>query len=147
MSHLITVEKAYLEMIYRIKLKRIAKGYQSELVSSIICRELGYLRAVEMLQVKIGTEQELQEIAWALGEQEVSAFIPTVRDHTLVNVIMENRIEGNHCIHTCEIITAHQQRIPFFILPEEIEGIPETVQADLFELLTVIPQAVYSVVN
>lgn len=50
-------------MIYRIKLKRIAKGYTQEEVSRTICREPHYLCGVELLHIQINSMQELQEIA------------------------------------------------------------------------------------
>jgi len=109
-----------LEIIYRILMKRIAKGYTADQLSGIICREPDYITSLELLKVPLYSEYELQEIAWALGEQELNSFFPQLKISTLLNVHMEKEIYGNTCIHTCDIVTEDGKEIPFFFLQEEI---------------------------
>jgi len=120
MEHIVNVERMYLEMIYRIKLKRMAKGYSQEMVSATIGRELDFMGKVEMLETKINSEYELQEIAWALGEESLSTFLPINKDHTALNVIMADDVFGNTRIQRCDIVVNPDTEVPFFHLQEEV---------------------------
>ncbi|SEA23657.1 hypothetical protein [Pedobacter hartonius] len=122
MNNFIKVEKTAVDVVYRILTKRLAKGYTAEQVSGIICREPGYITAVELLQIPLYSDYELQEIAWALGEQEIDGFFPKLKQSGLLNVHMEKEIYGNTCIHSCDIITEDGKEVPFFFLQEELSG-------------------------
>jgi transcriptional regulator with XRE-family HTH domain len=126
MFNLINVEKAYLEMIYRIKLKRIARGYTQEEVSRTICREPHYLCGVELLHIQINTMQELQEIAWVLGDEELTSFFPREKDRSMLKVMIEDEVVGARRIHRCTLLTEEAQT-PFFLLQEELQPREELV--------------------
>jgi hypothetical protein len=124
MEHIVNVERMYLETIYRIKLKRMAKGYSQELVSATIGRELDFMGKIEMLETKINTEYELQEIAWALGEDNLSGFLPLTQDHTTLNVIMADDVFGTTRIQRCDILINSEKQVPFFHFQEEVNFKP-----------------------
>lgn len=114
-------------MIYRLKLKRIAKGLSPELVSLTIGREPEYLSQVEMLQTKINTSDELQEIAWVLGEDNVGGFLPSTNDHTLLKVIIADDVFGTTHIQRCDILISPEKEVPFYHLQEEVIPWPSTM--------------------
>ena len=120
MEHNNKVQRMTLEIIYRILVKRIAKGYTAEQLSGIICREPGYITSLELLKVPLYSKQELREIAWALGEEDLTAFFPRLKQSAMLNVHMGKEVYENTCIHTCEIITEDGKDVPFFYLQEEI---------------------------
>jgi hypothetical protein len=120
MEHVVNVERMYLDMIYRIKIKRIAKGLSPELVSLTIGREPDYLSQVEMLQTKINNSDELQEIAWVLGEDNVHGFLPSAKDHTMLKVIIADDVFGATHVQRCDILINPEEQVPFYHLQEEV---------------------------
>lgn len=121
MINFIKVQRIRLEITYRIIMKRIAKGYTEEQLSLLLCRPADYISSLELLQIPLPTKDELQEIAWVLGEQDITSFFPRIHQSVLLNVLLEKQNFGYTRIHTCDIITQDEKEIPFFFLQEEIE--------------------------
>jgi len=120
MINLIKIHKVRLEIIYRIIMKRIAKGYTAEQLSAILGRPPEYITSLEMLQIPLCNEYELQEIAWALGEDKLSNLFPKITQSIILNVLMEKEMYGTTYIHSCDIITDDDKEVPYFFLQEEI---------------------------
>ncbi|WP_442590828.1 hypothetical protein ACSBL2_06310 [Pedobacter sp. AW31-3R] len=121
MINVALIEKYYLELIYRLILKRIAKGYTTTQLSHIIAREADFMDAIEMLQFPLKSDIELQEIAWALGEEDIRVFQPRHQEKTLLHVIMEKEVYRHTRIHSCDIIMpSRNKERPFFLLQENL---------------------------
>jgi transcriptional regulator with XRE-family HTH domain len=122
MNNVTEITRHQLETIYRIILKRIAKGYTGEQLSIIMGREPAYITALELLQIPLNTSYELRKIAAALGDPDLSSFFTKTQDNTLHKVLMEKEFYGNTYIHTCDIILDDDKEVPFFFLQEELSA-------------------------
>ncbi|CAM4411779.1 hypothetical protein SAMN06265348_1179 [Pedobacter westerhofensis] len=75
-----------LETIYRVMLKRIAKGYNAEQLTFLMGAAPGYVRDVEALEKPFYSSDDLDSIARALEESNSQSFFPLKDDESLLNI-------------------------------------------------------------
>ena len=108
-----------LETLYRVMMKRIAKGLSAEKLSFLIGRAPDYISNIEMLHTRPYSITELKCIASALEEKNFKTFFPDLDDYTMVNVMMESEVYGNRLMHTCAIISGEHKKQTYFTLQED----------------------------
>ena len=108
-----------LQIIYRVMIKRISKGFSAEELSFLIGREQNYIAAIETCKAAVYTDEELRLIAIALNESNIRSFYPQLSSAENVSVEMERQKKGNKIVHTCDIVTPEGYRQPFFNLEED----------------------------
>jgi len=122
MTHQATITGAHLETIYRILLKRIAKGLTAERLSHLIGKEYNYIEQVESLKLPTYPHAELERIALVLEESNHKSFYACVHDETLLNVIIERLEDQNKLSHCYSSMHENEEKCQLFMVSETLFG-------------------------
>ena len=91
-----------LEILNKVMMRRITKGYTSFELSFLIGRPLDYIRNVESLKSPIYNRTELSVIAAALGDEDHYGYLPSDDDcDDLLQVSMQKTLRDNKFYYTC----------------------------------------------
>ncbi|WP_158800312.1 hypothetical protein [Pedobacter sp. L105] len=89
------ITSAHLETIYRIMVKRIAKGYTAERLSFLIGSDHNYVEQVESFVLPLYSSDELEFIELALEESNPKSFYASVNDDTFLKVsVVKNQYKN-----------------------------------------------------
>jgi hypothetical protein len=89
-----------LETIYRIMLKRIAKGYNAEQLTFLIGAPAGHVEEIEGLQRPFYSSDDLERITLALEESNPQSLFPIVNDDGDLLVSVHKQNYAGKLIHT-----------------------------------------------
>jgi len=92
-----------LETLYRLMMRRIAKGYTAENLNYLIAAPYHYVEDVESLKKPFYSVEELDRITNALEEGNPESFFPLIEDETVLNIAVykdyiENKITHSFCV-------------------------------------------------
>lgn len=122
MTHQAEITSAHLETIYRILLKRIAKGYTAERLSFLIGKDHSYIEQVESLQLPLYSGEELELLALALEESNTKSFYASVHDETRLKVAVVQHKRQNKLSHSYFTIGDDQEERLLFLITEDLFG-------------------------
>lgn len=120
MNVLEEITRTQLETIYRVMIKRIAKGFTAEQLSFLIGKEGNYIRSVEMLDEPCYAISELEKIAMALEETNFKSFFPRVHDESEIIVGVESYNDGLHREQSYIIVDENGTDQPLFTIQEDV---------------------------
>ena len=129
MEYMTKIKEIHLETVYRVMMKRIAKGYSAEQLSFLIGQPDEYVAGVEMFQAPDYPIAMLKRIARALEERSFMDFFPPVDDGETVMVQMESMNYGFKIVYACGVITPDGNKELRFILEEKFD-----IEADIDEI-------------
>ena len=89
-----------LETIYRIMMRRIAKGYTAEALNYLIGAPYHYVEDVESLQKPFYTNEQLDRITKALEEGNPESFFPLIEDETVLNIAVYKEYTQDKITHS-----------------------------------------------
>jgi len=92
-----------LETLYRLMMRRIAKGYTAENLNYLIASPYHYVEDVESLKKPFYSVEELDRITNALEEGNPESFFPLIEDETVLNIAVykeytQNKITHSFCV-------------------------------------------------
>jgi hypothetical protein len=109
-----------LETIYRIMLRRIAKGYNADQLTFLIGAPAGSVEEIEALNKPFYTADDLEKIAMALEESNLDSLFPNAEDETILNVdLYKEQYEGK-LTHTYYKIDDEGGAEKLFALREDV---------------------------
>lgn len=120
MNVLEEITRTQLETIYRVMIKRIAKGFTAEQLSFLIGKEGNYIRSVEMLDEPCYAISELEKIAMALEETNFKSFFPRVHDESEIIVGVESHNDGLHREQSYVIVDENGTDQSLFTIKEDV---------------------------
>lgn len=120
MNVLEEITRTQLETIYRVMIKRIAKGFTAEQLSFLIGKEDNYIRSVEMLDEPCYSISELERIALALEETNFKSFFPRVHDESEIIVGIESYNDGIQRGQSYIIVDDNGTDQPLFAVKEDV---------------------------
>lgn len=95
---IINMTDYHLEIMYKVMMKRIMKGFSARYLSFMIGRPLDYVETIESLNAPIYNDAELAIIALALDDESYKSYLPAVRCNDIYSVsITKKRYEPNEC--------------------------------------------------
>jgi len=109
----------HLEIIYKVMMKRIAKGYSPVQLSFLIGRPQDYVERVEAFQLPCYTTGEISVIALALGDEDYKSYFPIVRYDDMLRVEMEKTRRGNKYHYICYTYIRIQTPCLRFMITED----------------------------
>jgi len=107
-----------LETIYRIMMRRIAKGYTAEALNYLIGAPYHYVEDVESLQKPFYTNEQLDRITKALEEGNPESFFPLVEDETVLNISVIKECPENKVTHSFSMVDEEGYEEELFKLME-----------------------------
>lgn len=120
MNYLSEITETQFQIIYKVMIKRIAKGYSAEQLSYLLGRPRNYIAKVECFDHDCYHVTELSRIALALEENDYTSFMPETIIDDKVKISMEKNLAGDTCTYTCASVTREHQRKIRFVLQEYI---------------------------
>jgi len=92
-----------LETLYRLMMRRIAKGYTAEQLNFLIAAPYHYVEDVESLKKPFYSVEELDRITNALEEGNPESFFPLIEDETVLNIAVykeytQDKITNSFCV-------------------------------------------------
>jgi len=91
----------HLEIIYKVMMKRIVKGYSPVQLSFLIGRPQDYVERVEAFQLPCYTTGEISVIALALADEDYKSYFPIVRYDDILRVSIEKTRRNNKYYYEC----------------------------------------------
>jgi len=91
-----------LETLYRLMMRRIAKGYTAENLNYLIAAPYHYVEDVESLKKPFYSVEELDRITNALEEGNPESFFPLIEDETVLSIAVykeytQDKITNSFC--------------------------------------------------
>lgn len=120
MNYLAEITETQFQIIYKVMIKRIAKGYSAEQLSYLLGRPRNYIAKVECFDHDCYHITELSRIAQALEENDYTSFLPETIIDDKVKIRMEKNLAGDTYTYTCASITQEHSRKIRFVLEEYI---------------------------
>lgn len=131
MNVLEEITRTQLETIYRVMIKRIAKGFTAEQLSFLIGKDDKYVRTVELLDEPCYAIPELKNIAMALEENNFKSFFPRVHDESEILVGVESHNDGVHRGQSYIIVDENGTDQPLFTINEDVfENFAENMESE-----------------
>jgi transcriptional regulator with XRE-family HTH domain len=118
-----------LEVLYRILLQRIAKGYSASQLTFLIGAAPGYVEEVETFQRPFYTGDDLQRIALALEEEHLPDLYPSLADDNEVLISVQKQEYKDRWVYTyCRIDEQNEEEV-LYMLQEgadaKLDDLPE----------------------
>lgn len=120
MNYLAEITETQLQIIYKVMIKRIAKGYSAEQLSYLLGRQRNYVAKVEFFAHDCYHISELSKIAKALEEDDYTCFMPArIRDDR-IKIHMEKDLKDDTYTYTCATFSEEHKRRIRFVLEEYV---------------------------
>lgn len=120
MTYQAQISEQHLQIIYRVMLRRISKGYGAERLSFLIGKDYNYIEQVELLLLPVYPVAELERIALALQEKTSNNFYASSHDDKLLNISLERQEYKKQLSHSYSMIDENGEKKQLFKLMEEI---------------------------
>ena len=108
-----------LEILNKVLMRRITKGYTSFELSFLIGRPLDYIRDVESLKSPIYSRTDLSVIAAALGDEDHYSYLPAVDNESLLQASIQKTMRDNKFYYTCTTSNGSQTPSIRFMIYED----------------------------
>ena len=108
-----------LEILNKVMMRRITKGYTSFELSFLIGRPLDYIRDVESLKSPIYSRTDLSVIAAALGDEDHYSYLPSVDNESLLQASIQKTMRDNKFYYTCTTYNSSQTPSIRFMIYED----------------------------
>jgi len=110
-----------LEILYRIILQRIAKGYTAGQLAFLIGAASQYVEEVEAFQRPFYTSDDLHRIALALEEEHLQNLYPSVTDNDELLISVQKTEYKNRWVYTyCRVDEQNEEEV-LFMLREDLD--------------------------
>jgi transcriptional regulator with XRE-family HTH domain len=122
--------------IYRIMLKRIAKGYTAEQLAFLIGAPERYISDVESLERPFYTIDELNRITLALEESNPGSLYPSISNEDELKMVVYR--EQQHCmiVHTyCSVDKENNEQELFRLQEEDYIELHDLDQSETLDLV------------
>lgn len=120
MNYLAEITETQLQIIYKVMIKRIAKGYSAEQLSYLLGRPRNYVSKVEFFAHDCYHVSELSKIAKALEEDDYTSFLPATIKDDRIKIHMEKNLCGDTYTYTCATFSEEHKRKVRFVLEEYV---------------------------
>ena len=133
-----------LEILYRILLQRIAKGYTARQLAFLIGATPGYVEEVESLQRPFYTPDDLERISMALEEEHLQNLYPSVADDNELLISVQKQKYKDRWVYTyCRIDEQNEEEVLYMLREDadpELDDLPEgddilSIVADTIDVL------------
>lgn len=129
MNYQTQISNAHLEIIYKVLLKRIGKGYTAERLSGMIGKNHDYIERVETFAEPVYGSAELDRLALALEESNPKSFYAKEHDDMILTVICDKCHHLKKIVHIYCLLDENEEQYPIIVVKE-----------DLFEEFDQVPQ-------
>lgn len=120
MNYLAEITETQLQIIYKVMIKRIAKGYSAEQLSYLLGRQRNYVAKVEFFAHDCYHISELSKIAKALEEDDYTSFMPARIKDDRIKIHMEKNLWDETYTYTCATFSEKDKRKVRFVLEEYV---------------------------
>jgi len=114
-----TIPAFQLATIYRVMLKRIAKGYSADQLNFLIGAPSDHIQDIESLQEPFYSINELERISMALEETNPQSLFSTINNEDELQIVVNKEFNQFKIVHTYSRVNWQGQEEALFRLQED----------------------------
>ena len=108
-----------LATIYRVMLKRIAKGYTAEQLTFLIGAPENHIQDIEALEKPFYSLDDLERIARALEESNLQSLFSPINNEAMLKIAVSREYAEGNFIHSFYLLDKDNNQKELFRLQEE----------------------------